>query len=80
VSVEEAASAAAACQGAAAVLIATEWPELATLDWRAIAPTMAGDLVVDGRRIVDARAATAAGLRVLSLGVERAAAELQPAG
>ena len=59
--------------------MATEWPEFATLDWAAIAPTMAGDLVVDGRRIVDAAAATAAGLRVLALGVEAAGAALRAA-
>jgi hypothetical protein len=41
---------------------------------------MAGDLVVDARRIVDGKAAAAAGLRMLALGVEMAAAELQPAG
>ncbi len=61
-------SAVDACRGADAVVVATEWPEFAALDWAAIAPTMAGDLVVDGRRIVDAGAAAAAGLRVLSLG------------
>jgi hypothetical protein len=57
------------------VVVATEWPELAALDWAAIAPTMAGDLVIDGRRVVDARAASAAGLRLLSLGVEAASVE-----
>ena len=69
------------CRAAAphAVVVATEWPEFATLDWAALAPTMAGDVVVDGRRIVDAAAATAAGLRVVALGVELGARCRRPA-
>jgi UDPglucose 6-dehydrogenase len=74
-SVERAESPADACRRADAVVVATEWPELAALDWSDIAPTMAGDLVIDGRRVVDARAASAAGLRLLSLGVEVAGVE-----
>jgi UDPglucose 6-dehydrogenase len=73
---ERARSVAEACRGADAVVVATEWPELAALDWSVIAPTMAGDLVMDARRIVDARAASAAGLRLLSLGVEAAGVEV----
>jgi UDPglucose 6-dehydrogenase len=76
--IEAVATAAAACAGADAVVVATEWPEFATLDWAAIAPTMAGAIIIDGRRIVDAEAATAAGLRVVALGVEVAGAALQP--
>jgi hypothetical protein len=38
---------------------------------------MAGDLVLDGRRIVDEDAATRAGLRVLALGVEVGGAALR---
>jgi len=63
-------SAAHACAGMDAVVVATEWPEFAGLDWAAIAPTMRGDVVVDGRRIVDDAVATTAGLRLLALGVE----------
>jgi UDPglucose 6-dehydrogenase len=76
--IEAAESAAAACADADAVVVATEWPEFAALDWAAIAPTMAGDVIVDGRRVVDAAAATAAGLRVVALGVQVAGAALQP--
>jgi UDPglucose 6-dehydrogenase len=76
--VEAAASVADACAGAEAVVIATEWPEFAELDWTALAPTMAGDVVVDGRRVVDAEAASAADLRVVALGVEVTGAALQP--
>mgnify|MGYP001819307701 CR=1 FL=1 len=76
--IEVAESAAAACAAADAVVVATEWPEFADIDWAAVAPTMAGDVVIDGRRIVDAEAASAAGLRVVALGVELAGAVLQP--
>ena len=55
-------------RAAAAVVVATEWPEFAALDWAALAPSMAGDVIVDGRRIVDAAVATAAGLRVVCAG------------
>lgn len=65
-----AASAEDACEGVSAVVVATEWPEFAHLDWRRIASRMGGDVVVDGRRIVDRAAASAAGLRVFALGVE----------
>jgi len=74
---EAAPSAEAACAAADAVVFATEWPQFASLDWATIAPTMAGDLIIDGRRIVDAAAAGAAGLRVLALGVEVTGAALQ---
>jgi UDPglucose 6-dehydrogenase len=71
-------SAEAACADADAAVVATEWPQFAALDWAAIAPAMNGDLIVDGRRVVDTASATAAGLRVLALGVEVGGAVLQP--
>ena len=76
--IEAAPSVADACAGAEAVVVATEWPEFAALDWAALAPTMAGTVVIDGRRIVDTATATAAGLRVLALGVEVSGAALLP--
>jgi UDPglucose 6-dehydrogenase len=78
VPVAAAPTAAAACAGADAVVVATEWPEFRALDWSAIAPAMAGRVVIDGRRIVDVTAATSAGLRVVALGVEVAGAALLP--
>ena len=77
--VEAAGSAAEACRAAEAAVVATEWPEFGTLDWASIASTMVGDLVVDGRRIVDGAAAVAAGLRVVALGVELEGAALRRA-
>jgi hypothetical protein len=61
-------------------VVATEWPEFGQLDWASIAPTMAGRVVIDGRRMVDVAAAGMAGLRVVALGVEAKGAALQPAG
>jgi UDPglucose 6-dehydrogenase len=69
VPVRAAASVEDACAGADAVVVATEWPEFALLDWSRIARTMRGDVVLDARRIVDADLAREAGLRVVSLGV-----------
>jgi UDPglucose 6-dehydrogenase len=76
--IEAAGSVLDAVRGADAVVVATEWPELGTLDWAGLALAMAGDVVIDGRRIVDVASATAAGLRVVSLGVEARGAALQP--
>ncbi|MBO0728415.1 MAG: UDP-glucose/GDP-mannose dehydrogenase family protein [Acidimicrobiaceae bacterium] len=46
-----------------AVVIATEWPEFATLDLEELASNMRGDLLVDGRNLFDPHLARAAGLR-----------------
>ena len=48
-------SAAEALEGADAVVLVTEWPEFLALDWKAVAATMAGDVVIDGRNALDAR-------------------------
>jgi UDPglucose 6-dehydrogenase len=79
-SVEAAMTAELACVESDAVVVATEWPEFRQLDWEAIAPTMAGRVVIDGRSTVDSVAATTAGLRVVAMGVEVRGAALQPAG
>ena len=54
--------------GADAILVATEWPEYASLDWPALRERMTGDLVFDTRAIVDPVAVRAAGLRLVRLG------------
>jgi UDPglucose 6-dehydrogenase len=51
-----------ALAGADAVVIVTEWPEFAELDWTAVAARMSGTLVIDGRNFVDRDAVSAAGL------------------
>ena len=50
-----------ALAGADAVVIVTEWPEFAELDWSAVAERMAGRLVIDGRNFIDPDAVRAAG-------------------
>jgi UDPglucose 6-dehydrogenase len=59
--VEFADSALGAVQGADAVILVTEWPEFAELDWGEVKARMAGDLLVDGRNFADRDKARAAG-------------------
>jgi UDPglucose 6-dehydrogenase len=61
-SVEMRDSALAAVDGADAVILVTEWPEFAELDWAEVAGRMATPLVIDGRNFLDADAVRAAGL------------------
>jgi UDPglucose 6-dehydrogenase len=61
VGVDFADSALDALAGADACIIVTEWPEFAELDWRAAAQRMSGRVVIDGRNVVDRKAAEAAG-------------------
>jgi UDPglucose 6-dehydrogenase len=51
-----------AAHGADAVVLVTEWPEFLALDWRDVASTMSGNLVVDGRNALDQAVVRAAGL------------------
>jgi len=57
-----------AADRADAVLVVTEWDDFAAVDLAALAERMAGDLVLDGRGILDLAAADAAGLRVTGFG------------
>jgi UDPglucose 6-dehydrogenase len=51
-----------AAKDADAVVLVTEWPEFLQLDWRLVAETMRGNLVIDGRNALDPKALRAAGL------------------
>lgn len=53
--------------GAHAVVIATEWPEFAAMDLRWLRGAMAGNLVIDGRCLLDPREAVSAGLRYMGI-------------
>ena len=55
-------SAVAAIQGADALVLVTEWPEFAKLDWSEVAGLMRGSTVIDGRNALDPETVTAAGL------------------
>lgn len=57
-----------AAAGADALVVATEWPEYATLDWRAVKATMKGDLVIDARNALVPAAVAEAGLRYWGIG------------
>ena len=70
----------AAVDGADAVVLVTEWPEFRELDLAAVAESMRGSLLIDGRNFLDPEAVTAAGLTYEgvgrpSIGERRAAAE-----
>jgi UDPglucose 6-dehydrogenase len=43
-------------------VIVTEWPEFGELDLKAVRETMADPVIVDGRNLLSAEAARAAGL------------------
>lgn len=62
-------SALEAAQGVDALAIMTPWPEFRTLNCVDLAKTMRGRLLLDPYRVLDARAARAAGLDYLTLGV-----------
>jgi UDPglucose 6-dehydrogenase len=52
----------AAAVAADAVVIVTEWPRLADVNWTAVAATMRGDVLIDGRNFLDPGQMRAAGL------------------
>jgi UDPglucose 6-dehydrogenase len=59
--VEFADSALEAVEGADAIVLVTEWPEFAGLDWHQVAGATSGRIVIDGRNFVDAETVRAAG-------------------
>jgi UDPglucose 6-dehydrogenase len=75
--VEFAGSAAEAIEGADAIVLVTEWPEFADLDFGDVATAMRGTLVVDGRNFLDREGVAAAGLSYEGIG--RPAATRTPA-
>jgi UDPglucose 6-dehydrogenase len=61
-------SALRAVEGADAVVLVTEWPEFAELDWAEVASRMRGDLVIDGRNALRSERVIAAGLAYEGIG------------
>lgn len=61
-------SALAAIEGCHALLVLTEWPEFSQISPWAIATRMRGEVIVDGRNILDPDAVAAAGLRYRGVG------------
>ena len=70
--VEQVATVDDAVRGADAVVLVTEWPELAHVDWAAVASGMRTPLFVDGRNMLDPETMRAAGFTYDGIG--RAAA------
>jgi UDPglucose 6-dehydrogenase len=62
-----------AVRDADAVVLVTEWPQLADVDWPALAATMRKAVFVDGRNMLDPQAMRAAGFTYDGIG--RAAAD-----
>ncbi|MGH9122781.1 MAG: UDP binding domain-containing protein, partial [Acidimicrobiales bacterium] len=58
----------AACEGASALVVLTEWPQFTQLDLSKVAEVMARPALVDTRRLFDAEVVSAAGLRYLGTG------------
>jgi len=63
-----ASSAAEAVAGADGIVLVTEWPEFRELDLGAVARSMRGALLVDGRNFIDPEAARGAGLIYEAIG------------
>ncbi len=57
-----------AVEGADAVVLVTAWPELADVDWAALAPRMRSAVLVDGRNMLDPSAMRAAGFEYDAIG------------
>jgi UDPglucose 6-dehydrogenase len=66
--VDFAASVEEAVEGADAVILVTEWPQFAELDWADLAGRMATPLIVDGRNFLDPKALQAAGFTYEGIG------------
>ncbi len=58
----------AAARGASAVLVCTPWPEYANVDFARVAEVMTGDLVLDGRNMLDPTRVETANLRYEGIG------------
>ena len=63
-----AASALEAVDGADAVVLVTEWPEFAELDWGEVKRRMRTPIVIDGRNFLDREALRAAGFTYEGIG------------
>ncbi|MFG3256667.1 UDP-glucose dehydrogenase family protein [Streptomyces sp. NPDC048172] len=57
-----------AALGADAVMVVTEWPQVKGVRWAEARERMRGDLVFDGRNVLDPHEVAAAGLRYMGVG------------
>jgi UDPglucose 6-dehydrogenase len=61
-------SALQAVEGADAVVLVTEWPEFAQLEWTEVARLMRGHAIIDGRNALDPQSVAEAGLTYEGIG------------
>jgi UDPglucose 6-dehydrogenase len=66
--VRQVASVADAARDADAVVLVTEWPELADIDWSAVGETMRSRVFVDGRNMLDPESMREGGFRYAAIG------------
>jgi len=66
--IEQVASVADAARGADAVVLVTEWPELADVDWAKVGETMRARVFVDGRNMLDPETLRSAGFAYEGIG------------
>ncbi len=62
-------SALSAAEGAHALLVATEWPEFASVDLTSIAAVMTGHVLIDARNLLDPAAAASSGFSYFGIGM-----------
>lgn len=62
-------SALAACRGADALIVGTEWPEFIEVDLGLAREWLAGDVIIDTRNLLDADDVRTAGLRYSGVGI-----------
>ncbi|MGH9740349.1 MAG: UDP-glucose dehydrogenase family protein, partial [Candidatus Acidiferrales bacterium] len=77
--VEYADSAYEVAKGCEALVIATDWPEFRSLDWKKVRTLMARPLVLDGRNLLSQDEMRALGFEYRSFGRQDAVAAAQPA-
>jgi UDPglucose 6-dehydrogenase len=68
----------AVAEGAEALVICTEWPEFATLDWARAKAAMVRPLLLDGRNALDREKLLALGIEYLGIGRSAAAGRRPP--
>ena len=57
-----------AVAGSDAIVLVTEWPEFAALDWNQVAEATSGRLIIDGRNFMDGAAARTVGFTYEGIG------------
>ena len=60
-----------AAEGAEALLLATEWNQFKSIDFKKVKTSMVGDVILDGRNLWDGKDLAALGFRYFGVGVPR---------